>query len=143
MGAMITIRAMIFLEKLYWVGVFERTDKEGFSAVRHIFGAEPSDAEVYQFVLEHFQELQFGQPKEFTLDIKRMNPKRAQREARKEMEKIKESTKPSTFAQDYMRDELEKNKLEKKRKTRIEKQVQEDRLFALKQDKRKQKRKGR
>lgn len=37
-----------------------------------------------------------------------MNPKRVQREVRREMEKIKVTAKPSTFAQDYMREELEK-----------------------------------
>jgi len=98
---MATIKATIFFDKRYWVGTFERTDKEGYAVARHIFGGEPSDPEVYEFVLTHYLELKFGEPKRFTLEIKRMNPKRVQREVRREMERIKETSKPSTFAQDY------------------------------------------
>jgi hypothetical protein len=57
--------------------------------------------------------IKFGELKEFTLEIKRINPKRVQKEVRREMEQMKETTKLSTFAQDYMREELEKNKLQK------------------------------
>lgn len=106
--AMVNIKATIFFENRYWVGSFERTDEEGYAVARHIFGAEPTDPEVYDFVLSHYLELNFGAPQEFTLQIKRMNPKRVQKEIRKEMEKFKEMARPSTFAQDYMREELEK-----------------------------------
>lgn len=136
------IQATIFFEKRFWVGTFERTDKEGYAVARHIFGAEPNDSEVYEFVLNHFLELNFGEPREFHLEIKRMNPKRVQREVRREMEKIKESTKPSTFAQDYMREELEKKKLEKKRLSSAEKQARKDEQFAIKQEKKKEKHRG-
>ena len=40
----------------------------------HVFGAEPTDPEVHEFVLAHYQKLKFGDPKEFTLEIQRMNP---------------------------------------------------------------------
>ena len=139
---MITIQATIFFDQRYWVGTFERTDREGYSVARHIFGAEPTDPEVYEFVLTHYQELKFGELKEFTLEIKRMNPKRMQREVRREMERIKETTKPSTFAQDYMREELEKKKLQKKRQSSAEKQTQKDEQFAIRQRKKKEKQKG-
>src|SRR5271168_2836499 len=98
---MANIKATIFFDKRYWVGTFERTDKEGYAIARHIFGGEPADQEVYEFVLNHYQDLNFGESREFTLKIKRMNPKRVQKEIRREMERIKETTRPSTFAQDY------------------------------------------
>lgn len=137
------IQATIFFDKRYWVGTFERTDKEGYAVARHIFGGEPADPEVYEFVLTHYQELKFGEPKEFTLEIKRMNPKRVQREVRREMERIKETTKPSTFAQDYMREELEKKKLQKKQQSSAEKQARKDEQFAIRQKKKKEKQRGR
>ncbi|MBS0605078.1 MAG: YjdF family protein [Verrucomicrobia bacterium] len=56
-----TIKATIFFEKRYWVATFERVDKEGYAIARHIFGAEPSDAEVHEFVLNHYQKLNFGE----------------------------------------------------------------------------------
>ena len=111
---MAIVQATIFFEKRFWVGVFERTDKEGYAVARHIFGAEPSDPEIYEFVLNHFVELKFGELKQLELKIQRMNPKRVQREVRREMERMKETTKPSTLAQDYMREELEKKRNKKR-----------------------------
>lgn len=139
---MATIRATIFFEKHFWVGTFERTDKEGYAAARHVFGAEPSDSEIYEFVLNHYCKLKFGGLKNVEVQIRRMNPKRVQREVRREMERMKETTGPATFAQDYMREELEKKKKEKKTISSLEKQTRKDEQFAIKQQKRKEKQRG-
>ena len=139
---MAIIIATIFFEKRYWVGTFERTDKEGYAVARHIFGGEPTDPEVHEFVLNHFHELKFGDPKEVIIQIQRMNPKRVQREVRREMEKMKESTRSSTLAQDYMREEIEKKKKERKSKSSAEKQAYKDEQFAIRQQKKKEKQKG-
>lgn len=139
---MTTVKATIFFEKRFWVGTFERTDKEGYAVARHIFGAEPSDPEVYEFVLNHYVELKFGEAKEVSIQIHRMNPKRVQREVRLEMKKMKETSKPSTLAQDYMREEIEKKKKERKSISRAEKQARKDEQFFLKQEKRKEKHRG-
>jgi hypothetical protein len=139
---MAIIKATIFFDKRYWIGTFERTDKQGYAIARHIFGSEPTDPQVYEFVLAHYQELKFGEPKEFTLKIKRMNPKRVQREVQKEMNRIKETTEPSTFAQDYMREQLEKNKLQKKLLSTAEKQARKDEQFSIRQKKKKEKQRG-
>lgn len=71
-----------------------------------------------------------------------MNPKRVQREVRREMEKMRETSKPSTLAQDYMREEIEKKKKEKKSISSAEKQARKDEHFPLKQEKRKEKHRG-
>lgn len=139
---MVTIQATIFLEKRFWVGLFERTDKEGYAVARHVFGSEPSDPEVYEFVLNNYHELHFGEARNFQLEIKRMNPKRVQRNVRREMKKIKEESQPSTLAQDYMREELEKKKKEKKHISAAEKQAAKDEQFFLKQEKKKEKHRG-
>lgn len=140
--SMATIKATIFLDKQFWVGTFERTDKEGYAVAKHIFGAEPSDPEIHEFVLNHYTELEFGEAQEINVRIHRMNPKRVQREVRREMERIKNTTIPSTLAQDYMREEIEKKKKEKQLVSRAEKQARKDRQFALKKEKRKEKHKG-
>ena len=141
---MATIKATIFFEARYWIGTFERIDQEGYSIAKHIFGAEPSDQEVYDFVLNHYLELKFGHLKdEIKLQIHRMNPKRVQREVRREMEKFKQTEKPSTMAQDYMREEIEKKKKEKKHITSVEKQARKEEQFTLKQQKKKEKHRGR
>ncbi len=139
---MATIKATIFFEKHYWIGTFERMDKEGYAVARHVFGGEPADQEIHDFVLNHYHELNFGQLKEFSLQIKRMNPKRLQREVRREMEKIKETSRPSTFAQNAMREELETKKKEKKFKSSAEKQAHKNEQFVIKQLKKKAKHRG-
>lgn len=123
---MATIKATIFFEKRFWVGTFERIDKEGYAIARYIFGKEPSDPEVYEFVLKSYQELNFGEAKEVNLQIQRMNPKRVQREVRREMARMKGKIRPSTLAQDYMRQEQEKKKKERKNSSGAEKQVRKD-----------------
>jgi hypothetical protein len=139
---MATIKVTICFEKRFWIGTFERTDKEGYAVAQHIFGAEPSDPEIYDFVITHYQELKFGEPKNVRIQIKRMNPKRVQREVRREMEKMKKTTKPSTFAQDYMREEIEKKKKEMKSISNVAKQDRKEEQFFIKQEKRKEKHRG-
>lgn len=139
---MAIIKATIFFEKCFWVGTFERSDEEGYAVARYIFGAEPSDPEIYEFVLNHYVELKFGEAKEVSIQIQRMNPKRVQREIRHEMKKMKETSKPSTLAQDYMREEIEKKKKEKKSISTAEKQARKNEQFFLKQEKRKEKHRG-
>ncbi len=139
---MLTIKATILLDGSFWTGIFERTDKKGYSLARKIFGKEPSDPEIYEFVLQNYHELKFGPPQEFKLVIKRMNPKRVQRKVRREMEKVKASSKPSTHAQDYMREEIEKNKKEKKRLGKKEKEEALEKKFLLRQQKKKEKHQG-
>jgi len=136
------ILATICFEERLWVGTFERRDQDGYSIARHVFGKEPTDPEVYEFVCNHYQELNFGPPKDFTLQIKRMNPKRVQREVRREMETLKNTSKPSSFAQDYMREELEKTKKQRKQTASAENQARKDAQFEMKQRKKKKKHKG-
>lgn len=71
-----------------------------------------------------------------------MNLKRVQREVGREMERIKETTRPSTLAQDYMREEIEKKKKEKKSISSAEKQAYKDQQFSIKQQKKKEKHRG-
>jgi hypothetical protein len=139
---MATVKATIFFEKRLWVGAFERIDKEGYAIARHIFGKEPSNPEVHEFVLKSYHELKFGKAKEINIQIQRMNPKRAQREVRREMVRMKETTQPSTQAQDYIREELEKNKKDKKSISSANKQARKDDQFVLRQEKRKEKHRG-
>jgi hypothetical protein len=136
------IKATIFFEKRFWIGLFERTDRQGYAIARHIFGEEPSDGEIHEFVLSHYRELKFGEGKEIHVEIHRMNPKRAQREVRREMQRMKDTLKPSTFAQGYMREEIEKQKKEKKIATRAEKQARSEQQFVLRQQKKKAKLRG-
>ena len=50
----------VFFEEPFWVGVFERSEKGKLSAAKVIFGAEPKDREVFEFVLRHYYKLKFS-----------------------------------------------------------------------------------
>lgn len=60
-----TIKVTVLIENSFWVGIFERNDSEGYAVARKIFGGEPTDPELYEFVLVHFDELKFTEPQEF------------------------------------------------------------------------------
>lgn len=138
-----TIKATILLEDAFWIGVFERNDETGYSVARQIFGSEPTDPEIYEFISLHYQELKFTSPKEFTVVIKRKNPKRMKREVRKEMEGVKSAAKATvSFAQEAMRLALEENKKLKKNQSTAEKEAEKQMKFLLKQEKRKEKHRG-
>lgn len=137
-----TIKVTVLLENSFWVGLFERNDNEGYAVARKIFGGEPTDAELYEFVLTHFDELKFTEPQEFKLVIKRKNPKRVQREVRYEMEKAKKGLPSVTLAQEVLRLELEKNKKLKKVTSRTEKEARQEERFRQKQEKKKKKQRG-
>lgn len=137
-----TIKVTVCLDGPFWVGIFERADSDGLAIAKHIFGKEPTDPELYEFVLTNFAELKFTDPHEIKLIIKRKNPQRVQREVRKEMAKLKSQLPSTTLAQDVLRLELEKNKKLKKASTKIEKEAEEREKFRMRQEKKKQKLKG-
>jgi len=137
-----TIKATVLLEKSFWACLFERNDDSGYAVARKIFGNEPTDAELYDFVLKHFDDLKFTEPCEFKLVIKRKNHKRMQREVKQEMKKIKNTSPRSTHAQEVLRTDIEKNKKAKKIISKFEKEKQLEKRFELKQAKRKQKHRG-
>lgn len=130
------------LENPFWVGIFERNDNEGYAVARKIFGGEPTDAELFEFVLTHFDELKFTQPQEFKLIIKRKNPKRILREVKHEMEKTKKILTSTTHAQEVLRQEIEKNKKLKKTISKAEKATIQEEKFFHKQEKKKKKHRG-
>lgn len=103
------MRLTILFDAPYWVGVLE-VERDGLLHVaRHIFGAEPNEQEVYEFVqrdlLKLLAQMTVGVPVEKS-EHKQVNPKRVQREVRRDMLLQGISTK----AQDAMRLQIEQNK---------------------------------
>ena len=137
-----SIQVTILLENALWVGVFERNDVEHYAAARHIFGSEPTDAEIYVFISDNYQLLRFTEPHEFKLAIKRKNPKRMQREVKQEMQKAKTSLPRETYAQETLRIDLEKNKKLKKIISKAEKETQLKKKFLERQAKKQKKHRG-
>lgn len=127
-----------------WVALFERTDSDGKAVARHVFGKEPSDPELYEFIVEHFRVLKFSLPHDFKLVIKRKNPQRMQREVRREIKRAKKGDgKPrESFAQEVLRKELEEKKKTRKAKNKAEIEALADEKFKQRQERRKEKHRG-
>ena len=129
----------VYFDDPFWAGVFERIEDGKLSVCKVTFGAEPKDYEVWEFVLKHYDELEFSSAVETDVRHTADNPKRRQRNARKQTERTGIGTK----SQQALQMQLEQNKQERKVKSREQKQAEAERLFALKQQKKKEKHKGR
>lgn len=133
------LKLTVYFEEPFWVGVFERIKNGKLSVSKLTFGAEPKDYEVYSFLLKHFYDLKFSPAVEITEKEKKNNPKKMQRDIKKSLTKTGVGTK----SQQALKLEYENNKQERKTKTKEQKLAEEKRLFELKQQKKKEKHKGR
>lgn len=134
------VRLTVRFEDPFWVCLYERGGGGSYEACRIVFGSEPRDQEVYVFLLENWRRLKFSPPIAGEAPAERkVNPKRARREARR-------STRPAamgTKAQQALALQREEGKAARSRRTREEREAEEERRFALRQEKRKEKHKGR
>ena len=121
------------------MSVFERVSDEKLSLSKVTFGAEPKVYEVYDFVLKNYYRLRFSPA--VTTDVKEAgrNPKRVQREARKQMQ----NTGIGTKSQQALKLQQEQLKTEHKTVSREQREAEKKRQFELKQQKRKEKHRGR
>ena len=110
----------------YWVGVLELKRDGRLFAAKYIFGAEPSDQVVYEFVQRDLLALQarmtVGAPTEQRAAGRHINPKRAQREIRPQMA----SYDVSTRSQEARRLQIEANMQARHAITREETQIRRD-----------------
>lgn len=129
----------VYFQEPFWVGLFERISGNKLSVCKVTFGTEPKDYEVRQFVLQNYTKLQFSSA--ITTKVKKPagNPKRLQREVKKQIQECGIGTK-SQQALQLQREEL---KTERKQVGKEEKEAEKDRMFEMKQQKRKEKHRGR
>ena len=135
----IASRLTVFFEDPFWVGVYERQTGRSYEACKITFGTEPRDYEVYGFLLENWNRLRFSPPVgQRKLARTLSNPKRMQREAKRQIK----GTGVGTKAQQALQLEREQGKLERKADSRERREAEKERLFELRQAKRKEKHKG-
>jgi len=128
----------VYFEDPFWVGVFERDDETGYCVSRVVFGPEPTNAELYEYIKREYVNLDFGRKIEDQVRIvRKKNFKRMQREVRKEIYEEGVGTK----AQQAMKLQMELNGKERQVVSR-EKQREEALKFKLKQEKKKEKHRG-
>lgn len=128
----------VYFDGQFWVGVVERMGDSGLSAARVVFGAEPSDEEVFRFVLERWGALKFSPEVEAERRRDPGNPKRRQREAAKAAAKAA----PSTKAQQALAKMREQDRATIRKTSAAAKREAAARKRALRAEKRKGKHRG-
>ena len=132
-------RLTVFFEEPFWVGVFERISDNKLSACKVTFGAEPKDYEIYDFVLRNYYQLRFSPAVATDVKETSRNPKRIQRGVRKQVQ----NTGIGTKSQQALKLQQEQLKTERKTVSREQRETEKQRQFELKQQKRKEKHRGR
>jgi hypothetical protein len=129
----------LFFDEPFWVGIFEKTFEGKYEACRIVFGSEPKDYEVYDFLIKNFNSLKFtdSMPVEVIVQEK-INHKRLQKQIKSELEIRGAGTK----SQLALKLQYEANKTERKNEYKELREVEEDRRFQLRQEKKKKKHKG-
>lgn len=133
-------RLTVYFEEPFWVAVYEREYGGRQDVSKVTFGAEPKDYEVYGFFLTNFSFLRFSPSVEAEEKrILRVNPKRVRREISKQLQNPGIGTK----AQQALKLHQEQGKQERKVYSREQRETEKRRRFVLRQDKQKEKHKGR
>ena len=128
----------IYFEDPFWVGVFERIENRKLSVAKVTFGVEPKDYDVLEFINRNYYHLQFSPAVETVVKDTKKNPKRAQRDAKKQTLETGIGTK----SQQALKLQQEQNKKERKVRSREQRDAESQRLFELKQMKKREKHKG-
>ena len=119
--------------------MFERVEDGKLSVCRVVFGSEPRDYEVWEFILKNYYGLKFSPAVEVVVKDGRVNPKRRQREAGKQTMQAGIGTK----SQQALQLQREERKTERRQAGREQKEAGKQQMFELKQQKRKEKHRGR
>ena len=132
-------RLIVYFEEPFWVGVFEKAVDGALSAAKVTFGAEPKDCEVLEFVQKHYFSLPFSPAVEASARETKRNPKRVQRDVKRQLQETGIGTK----SQQALKLQQEQGKQARREKSREQRLAEEARQFELKQQKKKEKHRGR
>ena len=129
----------VLFEDPFWIAVYERREGKTYEVCKITFGAEPKDYEDYAYLLEHWRQLRFSPSMEVEVpEEQRCKPKRMQRQIEKQLRTSGIGTK----AQQALKLQQEQGKAARKRVSRQEREAEQERQFALRQEKRREKHKG-
>lgn len=130
----------VLFQEPFWVGIGERWEEAGYSAARVVFGAEPTDAQLYEWLEREWHRLKFSPAAGGERPVpERRNPKRAMREAHA----ATRSQGVSTKAQEALSRQREQEGLLRQIGRRQAKQEQAERKYLLRQQKKRAKKRGR
>lgn len=137
--AVMKTRLTILFEDPFWIGLYEREDAGCYEVCKITFGAEPKDCQVYEFLLQNWRRLVFSPAVRCPVAGEtRVSHKRAQKLIRRQMERPALGTK----AQQALQLQREQQKQTRVADSREARQAEQQRRFALRQEKRKKKHRG-
>ena len=130
----------VLFQPPFWVGIAERWDESGYSAAKAVFGAEPTDAQLYEWIETEWHRLRFSPAAEGERPApEHRNPKRVQREARAATGERGVSTR----AQEALSRQREQEGLARKRAGRSRREQERQGKYLLRQQKKREKKRGR
>lgn len=83
----------VYYDGQFWVGLVKHVEDGRFGIARIVFGAEPSDEEILQFVMAKWEKLVFFDDEPTAIREPAKNPKRRIREASKALKQPAMGTK--------------------------------------------------
>ncbi|WP_320130632.1 YjdF family protein [uncultured Sphaerochaeta sp.] len=129
----------VYFDAPFWVGVFECSYMGTYQVARVVFGAEPTPQEFLDFLVNQYDRIHFSTPLEvqnISPDTK-MNVKRAIRKVKKET--VKGIGTASQLALKKQREEIA---VTRKASNKVRREGQLERKFLLRQEKRKEAKRG-
>ncbi|MCI1664746.1 MAG: YjdF family protein [Atopobiaceae bacterium] len=130
----------ICFEDPFWVGLVETEDDGTYNVARHVFGAEPTQPEVEEFVAQHWNDLRF------TADLMvekrgghKINPKRMRRIIERE---VAANARRGTKAQQAIAEDREANKAERAAESKAQCEAREKAAYEQRRAKAKARHRG-
>ncbi|HDK7163508.1 TPA: YjdF family protein [Clostridium botulinum] len=133
------IKLTVLFDEPFWIGIFEKQDQDKIQICRVVFGQEPKDYEVYDFILKNYYNLKFSNPIAIDKNPKKeINPKRMQRKIKKTVQENGIGTK----AQQALKLDYENKKTERKIRSKEDHEKLKKLKFEKRQQKKAKKKKG-
>lgn len=120
----------LFHDGQFYVGIFERREGMQLSVCRVVFGAEPKDGEIMDFLNRDFRRLSFSPKVKEERKPLPSNPKRLQREIARQVNSIGTGTK----SQQALQLQREQNKAVRQEKSRQQREEERRAAYQLRQE---------
>lgn len=135
----ISCKMTVLFNGQFWIGVYERVYGTKLEVSKIIFGSEPKDIEIYDYILKNWSNLKFSPSVETdVISDTRINPKRMQRKIKKQINDLTIGTK----AQQAIKLQQSNSKNLRKKNASLKREQEKEAQFLLKQQKRKYKHRG-
>ena len=135
----VSVVLRVFFEDPFWIGILERVERGRMTVCKITFGPEPKDYEVHGFLAKEYYGLRFSPAVAAAVKENHVNPKRIQRQVRRKLQ----DTGMGTKSQQALKLQQEQMKTDRRAVSREKKETEARRQFELKQQKKKEKHRGR